>query len=735
MFAASSKNIILSIKSALLGMENTYLIILSVALLAAILSLIIVIVVTKHSNKTRAELRELDYLTKIYNRAYYYKKCRLFLDQTEGEYAIVAFDINKFKLINEYYGTNDADNLLMRISEKLITFYTNGQIKVFGRIESDKFSWIMTSDKNKIEKIFNSLDEIRNDYPHSISFNMGVYIIEDNKMDVEGAYSRANIASRSIKGNFDKFIQYFDSKMIKNLASEQYIINNIDDAIMTEEILVYFQPKYDLQGNRISGAEALVRWKNKEKGMISPGEFVPALENNGLITKLDKFIWERTARYLAEWRSKGLNPAPVSINISKVDLLEKDLPEYIEGIVRKYQIPHNLFQLEITESAYVDGSVDVTSILKSFKNKGFTILMDDFGSGYSSLNTLRQFPIDILKIDLKFLTGFDDSQEAQKGKLIIESIVAMAKQLNLGIVVEGTETPEQVEYCKNIGCEVAQGYYFSKPIPADDYIKMVLDDKKLMRNNMNNASLNNDTIWNKNAMTEDFFNNTNGSLGTFLFRRGKLEGFRLNDNYFNLIEQTRKDFFAIQRNLLDFVYPADLDFVLSKINECIKDKGIISFEYRRVNSNGNVKWIKCRLTYVHNNDDDKSINYFFASLDDVTVEHNLNDDIKNFLDNSEYAVIKCDLNTNEVLMHNNKLLKMLGLTEEEFDFNYKNDYRRLIVKRDLENLINSLPEENGATKRINISLKSKDGEISVVNICKIVERGNDRFSYFNFFRN
>ena len=716
-----------SLKNTLSGMDNKYLIILLVAVSALALCLIILIIVTKHSNKARAELRELDYLTKIYNRAYYFKKCRLFLDQTESQYAIIAFDINKFKLINEYYGTEEADKLLKKISDKLLSFYTSRQIKVFGRIESDKFSWIMMSDKEKIQRLFDTINSIKKDYPYQISFNMGVYIIEDNKMDVEGAYSRANIAAKSIKGNFDKDIQYFDSKMIKNLNSEQFILNNIDEAIMNEDILVYFQPKYDLQGNKISGAEALVRWKNKERGMISPGEFIPALENNGLITKLDKFIWDRTARYLAEWRSKGLNPSPVSINISKVDLLENGLPEYIEGIVRKYQIPHNLLQLEITESAYVDGSIDVTSILKSFKNKGFTILMDDFGSGYSSLNTLRQFPIDILKIDLKFLTGFDNSKESEKGKTIIESIVSMAKHLNLGIVVEGTETIEQVDYCKNIGCEVAQGYFFSKPVPAEEYIDQVKSNKAMLKDNMNLNVINDNSIWNKSMITEDFFNSTNGALGCFIYRRNKLEPIRLNDKYFELIEESRKEFYAISRNLLDSIAPAEVDSFIGKINECKKNK-IVDFEYRRINANGNIKWIKCKLTYI--NSEDVSTDYFFASLDDTTPIHNLEDDMNAFLNNLEYAAIKMDNKTYSIDNYNERLLKILDISREEFDFNYKPNFKRLLTNDSLSKFSEAVEIPN-QSKRLEISLKSKSGVIPVVAILKTMESGNSNISYLN----
>lgn len=677
-----------------------------------------------------AEMRELDYLTQIYNRGYFYKKCQLFLSKTNSKYFIVAFDIAKFKLINEYYGSDEADNILRDISNKLIDFYTVDTIKVFGRIESDKFSWIMPNNKDKLLKVYDSIASISDKYEHSISFKMGVYEIEDNNMPIEQAYSRANLASKSIKADFDKSIQYFDAKMVSNLQNEQFVLNNIDKALEDENILVYFQPKYDLQANQICGSEALVRWKDPQKGMISPGAFIPALENNGLVTKLDKYMWDRTARHLAEWCKQGLNPYPVSINISKVDLLEPDLPEFIEAIVRKYQIPHRLLQLEITESAYVDGSVDVTSILQAFKNKGFTILMDDFGSGYSSLNTLREFPIDIIKIDLKFLTGFNDPKAGEKGRTIIESIVSMAKRLKLGIVVEGTETIEQVNFCKAIGCEVAQGYYFSKPIPADEFIALIKENRQLSKDSMFNSRTTDELIWTKNTITQDFFNNVNGALGVFLLRRDELQPVKINENYFEMIEQSRKEFYASTRNLFESIYPQDLDNLMNTLNIAKTKNQPQRIVYRRINPNGNIKWIKATITYMQNEDPITSL--FFTSLDDITELKNMQRDVLEMADSFENGIIKCDLETNRVVFYNDKILDILGLTKEEFEYNFKNNYLRLIspdCQKEFKDSISNMPDKGSI--RESLKLVSKDErEIPVINICKVIVEGNKKYSYF-----
>jgi diguanylate cyclase (GGDEF)-like protein len=715
-----------------LGNANLKLILVGIAaILFVVLFCVVFVMLSKRNNKIKAEMRELDYLTQIYNRGYFYKKCQLYLSKTNSKYFIVAFDIAKFKKINEYYGSDEADNILKDISNMLIDFYTQDTIKVFGRIESDKFSWIMPNNKEKLVKIFDSISSISNKYEHSISFKMGVYEIENNTMPIEQAYTRANLASKSIKGNFDKNIQYFDAKMVSNLENEQFVLNNIDKAMDDGNIVVFFQPKFDLQANEVCGAEALVRWKDPKKGMISPGAFIPALENNGLITKLDKYMWDRTARHLAEWCRQGLNPYPVSINISKVDLLEPDLPEYIEAIVRKYQIPHDIFQLEITESAYVDGSVDVTSILKSFKSKGFTILMDDFGSGYSSLNTLREFPIDVIKIDLKFLTNFNNGAEGDKGRTIIESIVSMAKRLNLGIVVEGTETIEQVNFVKSIGCETAQGYYFSKPIPADDYIDLIKQNRKLSKDSMFNSRSSDECIWNKNTLTQDFFNNVNGALGVFAVRRDELSPVKLNEKYFELIEQSRKEYYASVRNIYESIYPSDLDMLMDTLSRVKAENKPKTIVYRRINSNGNIKWIKATFTYMQNEDSITSL--YFASLDDITEFKNMQRDVLEMADSFDSGIIKCDLKTNKVVFYNDKILDILGLTKDEFEYNFKNNYLRLISPAYQASFKNAVEEINNKESiTTDISLISKDNkEIKVRNNARVIIEGNKKYSYFS----
>lgn len=237
-------------------------------------------------------------------------------------------------------------------------------------------------------------------------------------------------------------------------------------ALENHEFVVFYQPKYGLSDNQIAGAEALVRWKHPERGMISPGEFIPVFERNGFITKLDYYVWEQTCIQLRKWMDEGKNPLPISVNLSRVSLYNKDIVNVICNLVDSYRIPRRLFQVELTESAYNTNPKAVQDMMQRLREEGFYILMDDFGSGYSSLNVLKDIVVDVLKMDMKFFAG--DDREG-RGENIMAAVIRMAKWLNMPVVAEGVERIEQVEFLRSIGCEYVQGYYFAKPMPVEEY--------------------------------------------------------------------------------------------------------------------------------------------------------------------------------------------------------------------------------------------------------------------------
>ena len=261
-----------------------------------------------------------------------------------------------------------------------------------------------------------------------------------------------------------------DNHMSAELFREQRMIQEMERALKHEEFEVYFQPKYYTQMRTPFGAEALVRWNHPEKGVILPGRFIPVLETHGFVKDLDYYMWEKTCQYLRKWMDGGLSPAPVSVNMSRTELTNPDLVKLLTDLTDRYQIPHELLQLELTESAYMDNPGVINQIINQLHEEGFSILMDDFGSGYSSLNTLKDISVDMLKIDMKFLS-MDENDI--KGRKILASIICMAQWIGIPVITEGVETEEQYRFLQSIDCEYIQGFYFSKPVDAVSYENLI----------------------------------------------------------------------------------------------------------------------------------------------------------------------------------------------------------------------------------------------------------------------
>lgn len=301
---------------------------------------------------------------------------------------------------------------------------------------------------------------------HRTVLSFGLYRIDDKSLPVSVMCDRANMALWKAKGNFKTPYCEYDEDMRQQVLKEQKIINAMERAIENKEFAIYLQPKYRLEDETIVGAEALVRWNSRDNGFISPGDFIPVFENNGFVYEVDKFIWEETCRYLRKWLDEGRAVKPVSVNVSRIDLYDPKLVDYLVALRGRYGIPARYLELEITESAYTEDPEQIISMTKHLRDAGFVILMDDFGSGYSSLNMLKDIQIDILKLDMGFLKSSDHSA---KGGNILAAIMQMAHSLKMQTIAEGVETKEQVEFLKKIGCQCVQGFYFAKPMKASEF--------------------------------------------------------------------------------------------------------------------------------------------------------------------------------------------------------------------------------------------------------------------------
>ena len=414
---------------------------------------------------------EIDALTGIYNREAFYEKTVELLQQNSGmRYNLLYFDINCFKIINDLFHV-ETGNLILKTAGTYFKTITEG-IGLAGHMEADHFAVCMPDDMLDIDILLEGIDNaifslgIKN----NILFYAGIYSVDDVLLPVDQMCDRAHMALNTIKGRYKTRYAYYDEKMRETLLEEQMMLREMEFALSEGQFCVYYQPVYSIKAGRAVSAEALVRWRHPAAGLIPPARFVPLFERNGFVVRLDRFAWEDVCRMLSSRIRAGLPVVPVSVNVSRLNFYDSDFCDTVVSLLKKYDLDPSLLRLEITESAYTDNPTQLMHVLKKLQSLGLKILMDDFGSGYSSLNMLRNLAVDILKIDMSFVRDLENSQRAPA---ILRRVVEMAHDLRMGIVVEGVETKAQLDFLSSIGCDKIQGYYFAKPMPQKDFLARI----------------------------------------------------------------------------------------------------------------------------------------------------------------------------------------------------------------------------------------------------------------------
>lgn len=386
---------------------------------------------------------------------------------SERNISFIQFDIRKFKIINDLYGEKFGDEVLDFILKQLRDLCSESQLYV--NLRSDVFMIVMEYDsQEELKSFIQELDDRIHVFKTvKLQMSYGVYTVEDREMELRQMEDRAAMARKTAKNSILGNLVFYKEQFKDSLYNRKFIEENMQTAITERQYLMYLQPKYSISKNEIIGAEALVRWKHPKRGMIYPDQFIPVIEENGFIRKVDYYIWEEACRFIRRCRDEGFADCPVSVNVSRAHLRDDECIMMLDDMIRQNGIPRNLLELEITET--VDDQ-QVSSKAFQLKEEGFTLLMDDFGSGYSSLNILLETPFDVIKLDKRFI---ENMMLSVKGRMILEQVVAMANKLGLGLLAEGVETKEQVELLQKIGCDQVQGYYYAKPMAAEDFF-MVL---------------------------------------------------------------------------------------------------------------------------------------------------------------------------------------------------------------------------------------------------------------------
>ena len=422
---------------------------------------------------------EHDRLTMLYSRNFFFEYAnRIYQYHPEWHMDAIVMNIEQFHSVNALNGFEFGDNVLRLLGNEIRAFL-GGTKGIASRIEADRFD-IFCLHQDDYEAILDRFQQ----KVDSISKNASIRLRMGVKPWREGVepivlFDQARAACNMVRGDYTTHLMVYDEDMRMREMLNQRLLNDLRRAEDERQLRVYFQPKYDIRCDppRLSSAEALIRWRHPDLGMISPGDFIPLFEGNGQISIVDNYVWAEAARQIAEWRQRFGVTVPVSVNISRVDVFDPELEHTLNGLIKKNGLDHKCLKLEITESAYTDNADQLISVISRLRDYGFEIEMDDFGSGYSSLNMLSTMPIDVLKMDMKFIRNIEHSE---KDLRLVELVLDIARYLRVPVVAEGVETEKQMELLRELGCQLVQGYYFSRPLPPEDFealIKKELEKK------------------------------------------------------------------------------------------------------------------------------------------------------------------------------------------------------------------------------------------------------------------
>ena len=410
-----------------------------------------------------------DSLTGVYNRNRFITQAEKVLSENPDEkYIILCSNIKGFKFYNYGFGENEGNSFLQFFASLLREKCSHYSCFVYGRLWRDEFVMLMKDSEFSEKILLDDLKLLKKRFENEsfrVQLQYGAYRINDNSESVSVMCDKALMAEASSSEDLNVLVSYYDEQMLQQSMNERWAITHFDSGLHALQFVVFLQPQVTPDG-KVNGAEALVRWNHHEKGQVPPGEFIPTLEQAGIVHHLDRFVWERSVQILSDWKKKGRDDLYISVNVSGRDFEMFDLYDVFTNLVEKYDVSPEKLKIEVTETVMLEKGLRYTSILKALRFYGFSIEIDDFGSGYSSLNTLKDIEADVIKIDMRFLQG---NTHRERGNLIIESVINMVHRLNMSVVAEGVETFDQVQMLTKMGCDVFQGYYFAKPMSVQEF--------------------------------------------------------------------------------------------------------------------------------------------------------------------------------------------------------------------------------------------------------------------------
>jgi len=571
---------------------------------------------------------ERDPLTGVFNRHTFARRTAKMLRKKSAElHQLQVWDVEHFKIINDLYGTTTGDRVLRAIAKGLDEQLRG--VGTYARLESDRFALCYPARLFEPQELLDAANQRLEEMNIGLRIVLyaGVYNVEDISLSVDQMCDRANMALRTIKGKYHRRFAFYDSAMRDQLMQEQGISNEMNDALQKGQFCFYLQPIYSITTGEPISAEALVRWNHPIKGVIPPKDFIPLFERNGFITRLDLYLWESVCKYQHDLLMDGIQPLPISVNVSRLNLFNPRLCEDIIDLVQRYELEPAMLKLEITESAYMDNPEQLLSAMKTLRDYGFEILMDDFGSGYSSLSMLKDLSVDILKVDMRFLAGMENNGRAAN---VMTSIVRMAKWLNIVVVAEGVETQVQIDFLRSIGCDGVQGYFYSHPMPSGAFTALLKNPAEMLKpHNSDRERLLNDfdfqSLWASNQQISILFNGMIGAIGLYEKTGDTLDVLRVNESYFELMGSTPQQLLHSEKDMLHRLEPGDLQSLLNACDRAVCAHVVEQAQICCPHEDGHIMWLDIKVRHLGTVNKQE---LFYFALADITRQKELE---RNFL--------------------------------------------------------------------------------------------------------
>jgi len=649
---------------------------------------------------------ETDMLTGCLNYEFFAKK---FTEITSGNpdrsYGIVFYDIENMTYINSIYGYKVGDEVLRIAGNKSLEMAEgNGCV---ARVSADRFVTLYDIDtvqaqaRKPIEQIEAAINQYMRESKlnHMVRVRAGAYRIKPEdlaKKTLAQIVDYALTAHKETKKNRTCQVCLYDDTFIERQKRVNLLIDSLDAALESGEIVPWFQPQIDCRNGNVIGAEVLCRWFSKSLGFVSPGEFIPVFEESGQISKVDMYIWEEACRQIHKWKQESKQVVPLSINVSRKEMAEGNLETVLPGLLKKYDLTPELLRIEITESAYMDEPQQLISTVNNLKDQGFTVEMDDFGSGYSSLNMLKDVPVDVLKLDMRFLAGMTNNISGNGGS-IISAIIRMAKGMNLSVIAEGVETREQCIGLRNMGCSIIQGYYYAKPMGIADFEEYLSTRKTGEMPSVDNSEemiyLRN--LLDYNSISSHIFDNFIGPAAVLELIEDRMEVLKINDKFMDEMGDKEQQALKYMSDGTAMVAEADKPKVIQSLKHALKH-GEAGFETYLPSTK---QWVKLlyRLLFVG-----PVSSYYYCEIKNTTDKHILGDQFKQYVELAETTmdaipsgVFKYQAEGEQKFAYiSRSLLWMLGYkTRDEFLVKFDNRFPNMIYHEDRERVLNEINKQ------------------------------------------